>query len=71
MLLVATVCGTVNECNCLIDAQLLGMCFIWRECQRSSVARCVFAGFSVSSIYVEGLHFLLLLIRECAECSVI
>ena len=28
MLLVATVCGTVNECNCFIYAQLLGMCFI-------------------------------------------
>lgn len=27
-----------------------------------------FGGFSVSNIYVEGLHFLLLLIRECSEC---
>lgn len=71
MLLVATVCGTVNECNCFIYAQLLGMYFIYEENVSDNLWNICFGGFSVSNIYVKGLHFLLLLIRECSECSVI
>lgn len=70
MLLVATACGTVNECNCFIYAQLL-VRFLYDENLSDNLWNICFGGFLVSNIYAEGLHFLLLLIREFSECSVI
>lgn len=69
MLLVATVCGTVNECNCFIYA--VTECVFCIEHVRDNLHNICCKAFSVAHIYVEGLHFLLLLIRECKECSVI
>lgn len=47
------------------------VCVLCEENVSNNLASICLGGFSVSNIYVEGLHFLLLLIRECTECSVI
>lgn len=70
MLLVATVFGTVNGCNCFIYA--VTWCVFYMMNMSGIICTIyVLKHFSVTHIYVEGLHFLLLLIRECKECSVI
>lgn len=47
------------------------VCIFYEENASDNLYNVCSGGLSVSNIYVEGLRFLLLLIRECTECSVI
>lgn len=44
---------------------------LWDENLRDNLWDVCSGGFPVRNIYAEGLHFLLLLIREFSECSAI